>query len=93
MNEIKAAEKRISGIVRAMDEIAFQTSILTLNAAVEAAGSQGTEARWSAQAGHETRALIERETGVEALGSMAEQLHRLRCANPVAMKHPFSDPR
>jgi methyl-accepting chemotaxis protein len=93
MNEIKAAHKRISGIVRAIDEIAFQASILTLKAAVEAAGDQGAEARWSAQAANETRALIERETGMEALDSVAEQFHRIRYAGPVAMKHPFSDPR
>ena len=37
MGEINEADGNISMIIRVIDEIAFQTNLLTLNAAVEAA--------------------------------------------------------
>ena len=58
MNEITAARKRIPGIIRAIDEITFQASILKLNAAVEAAGGR-CRTPWSAEAATQTLALIE----------------------------------
>ena len=63
MNEIPARRKRTPDVVRAIDEIAFQTNLLTLNAAVEAAGDH-SEAPWSAQAARETLALIEQSINV-----------------------------
>jgi len=47
------------GSVRAIDEIAFHTSILALQAAVEAGSEAGPVAGWSARAASDTLALIE----------------------------------
>jgi methyl-accepting chemotaxis protein len=82
MKEIRVSSGKIAGIIKVIDEIAFQTNILALNAAVEAAraGSAGAGfavvadevrnlAQRSAQAAKDTAPLIEDSLAKSNAGS------------------------
>ncbi len=82
MSELQKSSAEISKIIKVIDEIAFQTNILSLNAAVEAAraGEAGKGfavvaeevrnlAQRSAQAAKETQAIIERNVSLSQTGA------------------------
>jgi len=86
MTELKSSSDQIAKIIKVIDEIAFQTNILSLNAAVEAAraGDVGKGfavvaeevrnlAQRSAQAAKDTAAIIEGNIALSERGVSASQ--------------------
>ena len=91
MEELKGSSNEIGKIIKVIDEIAFQTNILSLNAAVEAAraGDAGKGfavvaeevrnlAQRSAQAAKDTTVIIERN--IELSGGSVENARHIQSA-------------
>jgi len=74
MEQIKASSQSTAGIVRTIDEIAFQTNLLSLNASVEAARA-GAAGRGFAVVAEEVRALA-----LQAAGAAKESTQLIKNA-------------
>ena len=72
MNDINESSEKISGIASAVDEVAFQTNLLSVNAAIEAARA-GEEGRSFAVVAEEIRHLSRRSAeSARGIGQLIE---------------------
>jgi hypothetical protein len=78
MKELNGSSKQVFKIIQAIDAIAFQTSILALNAAVAAAGAGEAQPGKDQAAANALRAIAERLGG-----QLRNSAERVTAAVPV----------